>query len=149
MVVRITFEEARAQRYRKVTEVLAFRSADAVTYHKQWGVEKIRAGGWVIVPLTSDGEVSANVYGVDGDVFEKTYEPSHSGNPHQYRKKETVLAYQPGDDFQVDTILKDGHVEVADARSGAADDWIVKAPGGEVYPISNAVFRRTYVEVTD
>lgn len=35
------------------------------------------------------------------------------------------------------------------SRSDSYDDWIVRAPSGEIYPIEDAEFRRTYVEVLE
>ncbi len=66
--------------------------------------------------------------------------------PARYRKKETVRAYQPGDAFEIDTVLPDGHIEVKGSKSDSYDAWVVRAPSGEIYPIEAAEFKRTYIE---
>lgn len=149
MVKKIQFDDSRARSYRKRLEVLAFRSNDPISFHKSWGKQDIRGGGWVIVPLLEKGEATHDIYGIDADIFAATYESSPSLRPNRYRKKETVRAYQPGDAFKVDTVLPDGHVEVVGSRTDSYDAWIVRAPSGEIYPIENEEFRRTYVEVLD
>lgn len=147
MAKKIQFNDARARIYRKRLEVLAFRSDDPIHFHKSWGEQEVRGKGWVIVPLTEAGEVTTDLYGCDAAVFAKTYEPSPSLRPNRYRKKETVKAYQPGDAFEIDTVLPDGHVEVKGSHTDLHDAWIVKAPGGEIYPVEDKEFRRIYVEV--
>lgn len=147
MAQKIQFNDHRAQTYRKRLEVLAFRSDDPIRFYKTWGEQDVRKGGWVIVPLTETGEVTQDIYGCDADVFAATYEPSPSLRPNRYRKTETVRAYQPGDAFEIDTVLPDGHMEVTGSRTDSYDAWIVRAPSGEIYPVENSEFRRTYVEV--
>lgn len=149
MVQRVKFYEHRAQTYRKRMEVLAFRSDDPIIFNKTWGDQGIRKSGWVIVPLTETGDVTQDIYGCDADVFAATYEPSPSLRPNRYRKKETVRAYQPGDSFEIDTVLPDGHIEVTGSRTNSYDAWIVRAPSGEIYPVENSEFKRTYIEVFD
>lgn len=149
MTQKIQFDDARARTYRKRAEVLAFRSEDPIQFKKGWGDQSIRGGGWVIVPLSEDGEVLPDIYGCDADVFAVTYEPSPSLRPNRYRKKETIRAYQPGQMFEIETVLDDGHVEVERSRSNSPDAWIVRAPGGEVYPIEDDTFKKTYVEVLE
>ena len=149
MTQRIQFDDTRARTYRKRAEVLAFQSADPFQFQKDWGDQSIRGGGWVIVPLSEAGEASLDVYGCDADVFAATYEPSPSLRPNRYRKKETIRAYQPGHAFEIDTVLEDGHVEVERSGSSLLDAWIVRAPGGEVYPIEDDTFKQTYVEVLE
>jgi hypothetical protein len=149
MIKKIQFNDSRARTYRKRSEVLAFRSDDPFCFHKPWGKQNIRNNGWVIVPLTENGEVTQDIYGCDAKVFAATYEASPSQRPNRYRKKETIRAYQPGDAFEVDTVLADGHVEVTKSRTDSYDTWIVRAPNGEVYPIEDSEFKRTYVEVLE
>ena len=149
MATKIRFDDARARTYRKRAEVLAFRSRDPIQFKKSWGDQDIREGGWVIVPLSEEGAVSSDIYGCDGEVFESTYEPSPSMRPNQYRKRETIRAYQPGHIFEIDTVLDDGHVEVQGSRSRSSDAWIVRAPGGEIYPVEDDTFTSTYVESQD
>jgi hypothetical protein len=103
----------------------------------------------VIVPLSDAGEATGDIYGVDADVFAKTYEPSPSLRPNRYRKKATVRAYQPGEPFRINTVLPDSHVEVKASRANAYDAWAVRNPDGEVYAVEDAEFRRTYVEVLE
>lgn len=147
MAQTIQFDDQRARTYRKRVEVLAFQSADPIHFAKSWGDQRIRSGSWVIIPLSDCGEATSDVYGCDADVFADTYEPSPSLRPNHYRKKETVQAYQPGQAFTTDTVLSDGHVEVTESRSDTYDGWVVCAKGGEVYPVEDEEFRRTYVEV--
>ncbi len=149
MPKRIQFDDSRARTFRKRVEVLAFCSKDPILFQKCWGEQSLRKGGWVIIPLTEIGEATQDIYGCDADVFEATYEPSPSLRPNRYRKKETVRAYQPGDPFEVDTVLPDGHVEVRGSQSGSYDAWVVCAPNGEIYPIEDVEFSRTYVEVPE
>lgn len=144
---KISFDDTKARTYRKRQQVLAFRSDDPINFHKSWGEQEIRAAGWIIVPLAVSGKPTGDLYGCDAGAFADTYEPSPSLKPNHYRKKETVRAYQPGEAFEVNTRLPDGFVEVSGSRSGSPDAWIVKAPGGELYPVEDVVFRRSYVEV--
>lgn len=146
---KIGFNDTRARTYQKVVEVLAFQSDDPVLFDKSWGKQEVRANGWIIVSLTETGEPTNDLYGCDAEVFAKTYEPSPSLRPNRYRKKEQVRAYQPGDPFEIDTVLPDGHVEVKGSGADSYDAWIVKAPGGEIYPVEDEAFRRTYREVLE
>ena|GEM_PF-307673 len=145
----IEFDEARARTYEKYQEVLAFQSGDAFCFRKPWGEQNMRSEGWVIVPLDEDGRATRDLYGCDADVFARTYEQSPSLRPNRYRKNVQVRAYQPGVAFEVDTVLPDGHREVSRSGTGSVDAWIVRAPGGEVYPVEHATFRRTYREVPE
>jgi hypothetical protein len=146
-MIKITeFNVSRARSFRKRMEVLAFRSEDPMCFRKPWGEQDVRAGGWIIVPLADTGNVTQDVYGIDAQIFSATYEPSPSLRPNQFRKIETILAYQPGEPFEVDTVLKDGHTEVKSSSTDSHDAWIVQAPDGETYPVENTEFRRTYVE---
>ena len=103
----------------------------------------------MIIPLSDTEEATQDIYGCDADVFAATYEPSPSLRPNRYLKREKVRAYQPGGPFEVDTVLSDGHVEVAGARTESDDAWIVRAPGGETYIVENVEFGRTYVKVPE
>ena len=149
MADEIRFNDARARTYRKRTEVLAYRSDDAFRFTKSWGDQVVRPGSWVIVPLSDDGTPSQDIYGCDADVFAETYEPSGSLRPHRFRKKETVRAYKPGQPFAVKTVLADDHVEVESAASEGFEGWVVRAPGGETYPVDDETFTRTYVEARE
>ena len=66
------FASDRARRYRKQREVLAFRSDCAITFDKSWGVQHIRAGGFVLIPLSADGKPAGEIYGIDGDEHART-----------------------------------------------------------------------------
>lgn len=145
----IQFDNSRARSYKKRSEVLAFRSEDPICFKKPWGDQELRSNGWLIVPLTENGDVTNDLYGCDADVFADTYEPSPSLRPNRYRKKETIRAYQPGDAFEIDTILPDGHVEVMGSGTDSYDAWVVRAPSGEIYLVEDEEFRRTYVEVIE
>lgn len=149
MTRKIQFDDSRARTFRKRLEVLAFRSDDPICFRKSWGEQDVRGDGWVIVSLSDTGEATQDIYGCDREVFAATYDPSPSLRPNRYRKRETVRAYQPGDAFEVDTVLPDGHVEVAGSQTDSYDAWIVCAPSGEIYPIEDSEFRRTYVEILE
>jgi len=149
MAKKIQFDNSRARSYRKRLEVLAFRSDDPVCFQKSWGKQDVRRDGWIIVPLLEAGEATGDIYGCDADVFAATYEASPSLRSNRYRKKEIVRAYQPGYAFEIDTVLPDGHVEVVRSRTDSYEAWIVRAPGGEIYPVEDSEFRRTYVEVLE
>lgn len=146
---KIAFEDRRARTYRKKAEVLAFRSEAAFSFSKSWGEQQVRETGWVIVPITSTGEASNDIYGCDADVFAETYEPSPSLRPNRYRKKETIRAYQPGEPFEIETKLADGHVEVKESSTDSYTTWLARNPSGEIYTIEDEVFRTTYVEVQE
>jgi len=143
------FDKTKAKKYKKRLEVLAFNTADPILFHKSWGDQKLRSGGWIIVSLTEDGEPNGDIYGCDAKVFEKTYEPVPDKKPHRFRKTELIYAYQPGYAFKVDTILSDSHVEVEGAHSDMSDGWVVQAPDGEVYTIEDDTFQKMYVETSD
>jgi hypothetical protein len=145
----LQFDESRARTYRKRVEVLAFRSDDSILFRKPFGELDLRANGWVIVALADSGEATGDIYGCDADIFARTYESSPSLRPNRYRKKETVRAYQPGDAFQIDTVLPDGHKEVASAGTDSFDAWVVRSPTGEMYPVEDAEFRRTYTQILE
>jgi hypothetical protein len=149
VVKKTAFDDSFARTYRKRAEVLAFRTDAPFRFSKSWGEQQLRAGGWVLVPIAEDGSASEDVYGCDEQVFAATYEPSPSLRPHRYRKTETVRAYQPRHPFEIDTVLPDDHVEVENARCESPDGWIVRAVGGEIYPVENDTFTRTYVEVLE
>ena len=144
------FASHRAKRFRKRSEVLAFRSDDAITFHKSWGTQNVRAGGWVLVPVGSGGRPSGDVYGCDEEVFKNTYAPSPSGRDSAYIKTAEVSAYQPGYAFTTPTEIRDAdgttHLET-EIESGGPTDWFVQNPGGETYVVSDEAFRETYVEV--
>ncbi|MES9993179.1 MAG: patatin-like phospholipase family protein [Candidatus Thiodiazotropha sp.] len=146
---KVEFNNQRARSYRKKAEVLAFRSEAAFSFTKSWGEQKIRESGWVIVPLTESGEASLDVYGCDAKVFKETYEPSPSLRANRYRKSETIRAYQPGEPFQIETRLADGHLEVESSSADSYTTWLAMNPSGETYTIEDEVFRNTYVEVQE
>ena len=149
----IEFEPHRARRYRKRSEILAFESSDAITYHKSWGTQELPAGGWVAVALSAEGQPTGEVYGIDDDAFQATYAPSLTGLPHRYMKTATIEAYQPGHAFEARTELenkKTGETKIEVAKSSASQTaMLVRNPGGEVYPIELEEFERMYVEVKD
>ncbi len=152
MTDRVEFDPRRARRYRKRSEILAFRSVDAVTYHKSWGRQDLPPGGWVAVALDADGVPRGEVYGIDEDAFDETYAPSLTGQPHRFMKTATIEAYQVGHDFIVSTILDDKtnpgqkKIEVETSKASATA-MLVRNPGGEIYPIELEEFERMYVEV--
>lgn len=150
----IEFEPHRARSYRKRSEILAFESKDAITYHKSWGRQDLPEGAWVAVALDNDGNPTGEVYGIDADAFRETYQPSTSGIPNRYMKTATIEAYQPGHEFFVRTELEDqfspGKKKIEVAQSaGSSTAMLVRNPGGEIYPIEEETFLRTYVEVQD
>jgi hypothetical protein len=137
----LEFDSTLAKAYRKTSRVLAFRSDDAFVFRKPWGVQELPEGSWIIVPL-SDGRPTEDVYGCHRESFVSTYRPVAADQPHTYEKHAEVDAYQPGKPFAVKTIVAD-FVET-DPATGGDTDWMVRNPGGEVYIISDVVFRSTY-----
>ena len=153
MTERIEFEPHRAKRYRKRSEILAFESKDAITYHKSWGQQDLPEGGWVAIALDNGGQPTTEVYGIDADAFAETYAPSLTGEPHRFMKTATIEAYCPGHEYVVTTELKDAaspgqtKVEVKENR-GSATSMLARNPGGEIYTIERDEFDRMYIEVT-
>jgi hypothetical protein len=137
----IEFDASRAARYVKVTEVMAFRSDDGFIFLKSWGQQQLLPGGWILIPLR-DGMPTGDLYGCLSEEFASTYEPSHSGAAHTYRKCVQIEAYHPGTPFAVRTVVRE-HVET-DPAIGGAEDWVVRQPGGEVHPVADAIFRSSY-----
>lgn len=134
----LIFDSERAQRYRKSTLILAYQSASPFKFHKTWGLQDMPAGSWVAVPL--DGQTpKRDIYGIEQQVFEDTYEPVA---PNIYRKVGAIEAYQPGHPFTFETETHAG-TEVANGQ-GRADDWFVRNPDGENYRVSDHEFRRMY-----
>ncbi len=148
----IEFDPSRARTYRKRSEILAFESKDAISFHKSWGLQEMPPGAWVAVALDETGTPTGEVYGIDDEAFQETYAPSLSGQPHRYMKTATIQAYTPGHEFAVRTELDDasqpGKKKVETERAvGSETAMLVKNPGGEVYPIEREEFDRMYVEV--
>ena len=137
----IEFDGLLARVYRKTGRVLAFRSDDAFVFHKPWGIQHLPEGSWIIVPL-SDGRPIGDVYGCHREAFVTTYSPVGTDQPHIYEKHAAVHAYQPGKPFAVRTTVA-GYSET-DPATGGATDWLVQNPGGEIYAVSDVVFRATY-----
>ena len=98
-------------------------------------------GSWMIVPLI-DGRPTGDVYGCHREVFVATYRLAVGDEPHTYEKHATVYAYQPGRPFAVKTKVA-GFCETNPATGGDTD-WLVQNSGGEIYIISDLVFRSTY-----
>lgn len=138
----IVFDPKRASTFRKVGRVMAFRTQDPVTFHKSWGRQEIAADAFVLIPLDATGTPTGDIYGCAETQFYETYAPVE-GRSRVYAKAAAVLAYQPGEAFQVRTQLADGTVEV-EAGTGLTTDWLVQNPGGETYRIDNATFQNTY-----
>ena len=138
---KLTFDPSKATRYRKVTRIRAYQSADPITFHKKWGDQKMPAGSWVAIPV--DGQTpTSDIYGIEEDAFEATYEEVE---PNTYRKTAVVEAYQPGHPFGFVTETSKG-AEVENGQA-AESDWFIRNPSGECYRISDEDFRNTYVEV--
>jgi len=137
----LDFDKSLAKAYRKTSQVFAFRSDDAFTFHKPWGVQNLPEGSWIIVPL-NDGRPTGDAYGCHPTAFVTTYRPAGADYPHTYEKYAVVHAYQPGRPFAVRTKVAD-FVET-DPATGGATDWAVLNPGGEIYIIADVVFRSTY-----
>ncbi len=135
------FDRSLASAYRKVSRVLAFRSDDAFVFQKPWGVQKLPEGSWIIIPLLAGG-ATGDVYGCHREAFVATYRAAADNSPYCYEKHAIVYAYQPGEPFAVTTEVS-GFEETSPATGGATD-WLVQNPGGEVYIVSDLVFRRTY-----
>jgi hypothetical protein len=137
----IEFDQSLAKAYRKSARVLAFRSDDALVFYKPWGVQRLPEGSWVIIPMIDD-RPSGDIYGCHREAFVSTYRPADPEHPHTYEKHAIVQAYQPGKPFAVRTSVA-GYPET-DPAIGAATDWLVQNPGGEIYSVSDVAFRATY-----
>jgi hypothetical protein len=137
----LDFDRSLAKAYRKTSRVLAFRSDDAFVFYKPWGNQNLPEGSWIVVPLI-DGRPTGDVYGCHREAFVATYRPAGGDQPHTYEKHATVYAYQPGRPFAVKTKVA-GFCET-DPATGGDTDWLVQNPGGEIYIISDLVFRATY-----
>jgi len=137
----LDFDRSVAKLYRKTSQVLAFRSDDAFVFHKPWGVQNLPEGSWIVVPLNG-GRPTGDIYGCHPEAFVTTYKPAGADQPHTYEKHGVVYAYQPGEPFAVKT--KIGQYIETDPATGGATDWLVQNPGGEIYIISDVVFRSTY-----
>jgi hypothetical protein len=137
----IDFDRTSARAYRKSSRVLAYRSDDAFVFYKPWGVQHLPEGSWIIIPMTDDGP-SGDLYGCHREAFVSTYRPVEGDRPHAYEKHAVVYAYQPGKPFVVRTTVG-GYTET-DPATGGATDWLVQNPGGEIYAVSDLVFRVTY-----
>lgn len=144
-----------AQKFRKKGTVLAFRMEAGATYDKMesWGSNQEFPGPhYVIVgviqrqPELVGGRVigTADVYGCAIDEFHAMYE--QTGSPNEYRKTETVRAVRVDKPFTVDTITRDGNVEVKGAR-GDSGDYLVLQPNGEQQRTSAAFFEDVYEPV--
>ena len=137
----ITFDESLAKKYSKVSRVLAFRSDDAFVFQKPWGVQDLPEGSWIIIPLL-EGRPTGDVYGCNREAFVRTYRTVDGNHPNTYEKHAVVRAYQVGRPFFIRTIVG-GYAET-DPAIGGPTDWLVQNPGGEIYAISDVIFRSTY-----
>lgn len=88
------------------------------------------AGDW----LLSDG---TNQWTVADAVFRATYRRRADG---RYEKHATILAVRAGAEIAIPTL--EG---TATAHDG---DWIARNPSGECWPITDEVFRRSYLPVS-
>lgn len=145
MTKKIEFDDSRASSFRKRCDVLAFRSDDPFVFLKPWGTQKNERNAWVIVPLDENGDVTGGLFGCAASEFERTYKQCEPIGANRYKKTVTVRAYQPGFTFEVDTVLSNGWMEVSGSRALRPDAWVVRAPGGEIYPVENEEFVRCYV----
>ncbi len=141
-----------APEYRKKATVLAFLMEQGATYDKlgSWGSNQEFPGThYTIVGMVQQapefvgGRVigTTDVYGCAVEEFEGMYVPT--GNPHEYRKTETIRAVQVDEPFVIDTTTRDGNIEVKDAN-GQAGDWVVLQPKGERQRISADFFADLY-----
>ena len=76
-------------------EILAFQSADPIESQKSWGRQNVRAGGWVIVPLTEDGErgvLDHDLHGAGAD-YEKLYVPGTGFKHRPYVDPEQIQRF--------------------------------------------------------
>ncbi|CAL74579.1 hypothetical protein BRADO0648 [Bradyrhizobium sp. ORS 278] len=133
-----------AKRYRKVSRVLAFRSDDAFSFQKPWGVQQLPEGSWIIIPL-SNGQPTGDIYGCNREAFVETYGTVDGDQPNMYEKHAIISAYQVGRPFLLRTIVA-GYAET-DPAIGGPTDWLVQNPGGEIYAVADIVFRATYREL--
>jgi hypothetical protein len=142
---RLQFDSSRASAYQKVGRVLAFRSDDAFEFRKPWGIQNCPEGSWIIIPLL-DGSAAGDIYGCHREAFVATYRAAGAESPYYYEKHAIVRAYQPGEPFAV--ITEVAGFEETNPATGGATDWLVQNPAGEVYIVSDVVFRKTYRPAT-
>ncbi len=119
-----------AERYRKRTTIYAYRSADPITFLKDWGKSHGSAGCYVVLSKDDD------VYALDAEVFNRSYEPVQ-GRPHEYRKTGCVLARRMEEPFAVRT-------KAQTTERGVAGDYLVQNALGEQWTIDGRTFLELY-----
>jgi hypothetical protein len=104
--------------YRNRRLVLAFDLPIDVTIYKDWGQQEMGPADKLIVyPGSRHGHQFAEVYGIKGETFLRTYQPAGAGF---YRKVGHVRAVQMDEDFNV------VHLDSDKPATGSAGDWLVE-----------------------
>ena len=121
---------------RFVTAVRLLLDTEGFVYRK-WGSEqRAKAGDWIV---DNDGDI----YTVDGDVFERTYQAVSGGGPGAYAKVTSIWAERARQTGTVNT--KEG------TTAYEAGDYIVAndRDGSDAYAISAGKFEEMYVLAAD
>ena len=121
-------------KYKKRIKVKAFKSADSITYHRNWGDRKLPPGHWVIVGPNND------IYGCDTSVFESTYELVQ-GSENEYMKTTIVSARRLDGPETI--------ITVNGTAFGRKGEWVVSDPDGNSYLVAHRVFSETYHPVVE
>ena len=146
MDIPIEFDDSKARTYQKALLTRAYKVNCAAIYFKDWAGPEGQIMGdphMFMISLRSDGTPTGDVYGCALSEFQDTYESTDT--PDVYRKKAPIRAYLPGEPFTFRTVLANGKVEIP-LGHGSATDWLVRNPGGEIYRVSDEVFRSSYIE---
>jgi hypothetical protein len=152
---RVTLTPANALFYRKAQTVLAFRSKDPMTVYKQWGKNVGGADSMLIYGGEGD------VYMMDCQVFERTYEPAlaHSVPHHTPKEYEGAVSQRHWDESKYREYRKVGKVLArlmsepfaiktkAGTEQGNAGDYLVQNAQGEQWTVESGDFQRLYAQV--
>jgi hypothetical protein len=140
----LQFDDGKARAYYKTLLTRAHLVNCRAVYYKEWAGpagQIMENPHMIMICLQENGFPDGDVYGCALTEFLDTYAPTNV--PNLYRKVALIQAYQPGEPFTFRTVLSDGTVEIP-LGHGSETDWIVKNPGGEIYRISDEVFRAAY-----
>lgn len=134
--------------YRKKALVYAFKTNDAVTFDKSWGISRTRnPGDYIVVMMGESSDGTHDSYAVGIKEFESSYVPV-KGRANLYRKGGVVFAQKMTENFEVvvrDIIDVDG-IEKGEPTivKGVEGDYIVRPVGGSVYVIKAENFDTLY-----
>ena len=107
----------------------------------------IKKEGVLLTGVDDEGNPGGSIWGCAQTEFEESYEYVDGDI---CRKSAQIRAYQPGCDFETQTVTKDGNVEV-EKNTGGPNDWLVRSIGADendTYIIKEAKFEELkYTEV--